>query len=49
MVTTVLDFTTGKVHFIYHDEIDDTEEYLIEEGFNTNNCQWMTTEELIIS
>lgn len=51
MVITVLNFRQGTVHFIYDYEPKediDTEDHLTELGFETNDCNYMVTETLII-
>lgn len=38
----ILDFSTGEV-FILNYSGDDAEDWLKDNGFNPNNCQWMIT------
>lgn len=45
---TILDFTTGEIH-IHKDKVDlyESLEDLIEElGYNSSNCEWMTSDTL---
>jgi hypothetical protein len=52
MKLVILDFTTGEVHvYPYKDAIwDDAIEFIESEevGLNSNNCQWMTVDNLNI-
>ncbi len=39
---TILNFNTGTVHqYKIENSIDDFEEFIGNEGFNSNNVQWM--------
>ena len=42
---TILNFSTGTVHqYKIENSIDDFEEFIVAEGFNLNNVQWMVHE-----
>lgn len=41
---TILDFENGKTYIQqFNEKEQDAEDYLINEGFSPNNCQWMIT------
>lgn len=49
MITTVLNFTNGKVYLIHHQSEDDIENILFEKyDFSESEIEWMTTEKLNI-
>ncbi len=49
MITTVLNFTNGKIYFIHHEKWDYIEQILFEKyDFNESEIEWMTTEKLNI-
>ena len=50
MKIIISDFENGEVH-IYeydHSKYENSEDFLIENDFNINSCEWMTTSEAII-
>lgn len=49
MITTVLNFTNGKVYLIHHKWNEDIENILFEKyDFKESEIQWMTSEKLDI-
>lgn len=50
MKVIILDYAVQKVYTLDYNPIadEDLEDYLESKGINTNNCEWMSVEELII-
>lgn len=47
MKIIILDFTSGQAHVypITPKQAEDCESFIDKKGFNSNNCQWMTSTE----
>ena len=49
MKIAILNYSTGKCHIIERDnDIEDPEEFIVEQGFKLKDIYWMEIKELII-